>query len=288
MKPESSPPHTNDSPEKGNNIKKALYRALGGVALAAAVTASLKSGDARAASAQSPQATIEIANDNSIPKPTITFENTNNFPAGTIIYSENGDVISVPTTPTIIINDNENIEENSPAKDTPVVVTFPAPDAAPAPNINTTPVEINFPAETEEAQISTSPTPSVPEDTPVISNDALTIPSGNWDGLPLDSKTGRKEGPSGPETFYDLHMREVVDRMRAMGNTDEYWIREDGAKMLGPYIIVAADLNVHPRGSIVQTSLGPGIVCDTGDFAKTEHTLLDLATNWKHHETEPK
>lgn len=41
--------------------------------------------------------------------------------------------------------------------------------------------------------------------------------------------------------------------MRGMGNNDEYWVRMDGAKMLGDYIMVAADLNKHPRGSIVET-----------------------------------
>lgn len=54
----------------------------------------------------------------------------------------------------------------------------------------------------------------------------------------------------------------------------------DGAKMLGDYIMVAADLNKHPRGSIVETSLGQGIVCDTGSFTYTSDTQLDIATNW--------
>ena len=63
-------------------------------------------------------------------------------------------------------------------------------------------------------------------------------------------------------------------------NNDNYWVREDGAKMLGDYVIVAADLNKYPRGSIVDTSLGQGIVCDTGSFTQNSDTQLDIATDW--------
>ena len=87
-------------------------------------------------------------------------------------------------------------------------------------------------------------------------------------------------GPSGKETYYNLDMSGVISTMRGMGNNDEYWIRMDGAKMLGDYIMVAADLNKHPRGSIVETSLGQGIVCDTGSFTYTSDTQLDIATSW--------
>ena len=44
--------------------------------------------------------------------------------------------------------------------------------------------------------------------------------------------------------------------------------------------MVAANLNVHPRGSIVETSLGLGIVCDTGGFASGNATQLDIAVSW--------
>lgn len=87
-------------------------------------------------------------------------------------------------------------------------------------------------------------------------------------------------GPSGKETYYNLDMSGVISVMRGMGNNDEYWVRMDGAKMLGDYIMVAADLNKYPRGSIVETSLGQGIVCDTGSFTYTSDTQLDIATNW--------
>ena len=91
-------------------------------------------------------------------------------------------------------------------------------------------------------------------------------------------------GPSGKETYYNLNMSGVVAIMRNMGYSEEeypYWIREDGCKMLGNYIIVAANLNVYPRGSLVPTSLGTGIVCDTGGFVSNgSGVALDIATAW--------
>lgn len=101
-----------------------------------------------------------------------------------------------------------------------------------------------------------------------------------WSGSVLNRTAGTVEGPSGKETYYNLDMKGVVAIMRSMGNNDPYWVRSDGVKMLGQYVMVAADLNVRPRGSLVQTSQGIGIVCDTGTFALTNHTQLDIAVNW--------
>ena len=96
----------------------------------------------------------------------------------------------------------------------------------------------------------------------------------------LTASGGVYYGPNGKETYYNLNMSGVVDIMRGMGNNDNYWVREDGVKMLGDYVIVAADLNKYPRGSIVDTSLGQGIVCDTGSFTQNSDTQLDIATDW--------
>ena len=96
----------------------------------------------------------------------------------------------------------------------------------------------------------------------------------------LTASGGVYYGPNGKETYYNLNMSGVIDIMRGMGNNDNYWVREDGAKMLGDYVIVAADLNKYPRGSIVDTSLGQGIVCDTGSFTQNSDTQLDIATDW--------
>ena len=101
-----------------------------------------------------------------------------------------------------------------------------------------------------------------------------------WKGPVLTPRRGVNYGPSGKETYYNLNMNGVVRIMRNMGNTDEYWVRDDGCKMLGDYIMVAANLNLRPRGSIVETSLGDAIVCDTGGFAKRNPTQIDVATTW--------
>ncbi len=104
--------------------------------------------------------------------------------------------------------------------------------------------------------------------------------SSTWDGPVLTKNAGVVMGPSGKETYYNLNMSGIIDIMRSMGNTDEYWIREDGCKMLGDYIMCAANLSVHPRGTLVESSLGTCIVCDTGGFAAANPYQLDIAVNW--------
>ena len=101
-----------------------------------------------------------------------------------------------------------------------------------------------------------------------------------WKGPVLSKGRGVNYGRSGKETYYNLNMSTVVSIMRSMGYTGEYWVREDGCKMLGEYIMVAANLNPRPRGSIVETSLGDAIVCDTGGFAKRNPTQIDIAVTW--------
>lgn len=105
--------------------------------------------------------------------------------------------------------------------------------------------------------------------------------TGTWTGAKLTREAGRIVGPSGgEETYYNMDMSGVVKIMRGMGNNDNYWVRDDGVKMLGDYVMVAANLSVHPRGSKVETSLGTGIVCDTGGFAASHPKNIDIATNW--------
>ena len=104
-----------------------------------------------------------------------------------------------------------------------------------------------------------------------------------WRGAILTAQAGTIQGPPGKETYYNLPMQGVVNRMRRLGYDAvnwPYWIRSDGCKMLGDKIMVAANLNVHPRGSVVETSLGSGLVCDTGGFARNNPYQLDLAVNW--------
>ena len=102
-----------------------------------------------------------------------------------------------------------------------------------------------------------------------------------WNGQVLTPKLGIVEGPSGKESYYNLNMNGVLRIMRSIGNNDEYWLREDGVKMLGKYVMVAANLETRPRGSLIKTTLGMAIVCDTGDFVKKDPTQLDIAVGWK-------
>lgn len=111
-------------------------------------------------------------------------------------------------------------------------------------------------------------------------DDVKGYTASDWDGPVLTAFAGTVTGPSGKETYYNLNMSGVVSIMRGLGNNDEYWVRDDGVKMLGDYVMVAANLDVHPRGSLVETSLGMGIVCDTGSFASGNPNQLDIAVNW--------
>ena len=65
----------------------------------------------------------------------------------------------------------------------------------------------------------------------------------SWNGSVLSKRSGVNYGPSGKETYYNLNMNGVVNIMRSMGNYDEYWVRNDGCKMLGNYIMVANFMN---------------------------------------------
>lgn len=99
----------------------------------------------------------------------------------------------------------------------------------------------------------------------------------------LSPRTGVCYGPSGKETFYNLPMDRVVQTMRNKGYTEDdypYIEREDGVKCLGDYVIVAASLEKYKRGQIIETSLGQGIVCDTGEFALNDIDQIDIAVTW--------
>lgn len=111
----------------------------------------------------------------------------------------------------------------------------------------------------------------------------LAVVETSYSGSKLTRSRGSIQGPSGKETYYNLNMSGVVSIMRRMGFSESeypYNVRTDGVKCLGPYVMVAAHLGKRPRGSKVQTSLGTGIVCDTGGFAANNPTQIDIATLW--------
>lgn len=126
---------------------------------------------------------------------------------------------------------------------------------------------------------------------PLIAEDTYTVDVqddnekniSTYTGPHLTAIKGTIQGPNGKETWYNLSMDRIIQTMRRKGYTEDeypYTIREDGAKMLGDYVMIAADLNKYKRGDIVETSLGTGIVCDTGDFTETSDVEIDIATNW--------
>lgn len=82
------------------------------------------------------------------------------------------------------------------------------------------------------------------------------------------------------ETYYNLPMEGVIAQARNFGIEGEYWVRDDGVKMYGDYVIVAANRDIHPMGSLVETSLGTGISLDTGGFAAGNPYQVDVATSW--------
>ena len=74
------------------------------------------------------------------------------------------------------------------------------------------------------------------------------------------------------ETYYNLDMSGVIKNARSMGIQGEYWVRSDGVKMYGEYVIVAAQLS---KGTIISTSLGTGIVLDYCPAG-----TIDIAVCW--------
>lgn len=83
------------------------------------------------------------------------------------------------------------------------------------------------------------------------------------------------------ETYYDLAMGGVT----GLCGGGAYTVRGDGVKVdKDGYILVAANLSLYPRCSVVETSLGFGKVYDTGDFAGTYPHGFDLATDWSNYD----
>ena len=116
----------------------------------------------------------------------------------------------------------------------------------------------------------------IEEEIEELETEVYIVPNGQM----LTASLGRVQGPTNEETYYNLPMEKVIEKMRTRGYSEQdypFYIREDGVKMLGDFVIVAALLDKHPRGTVVSTSLGQGIVCDTGIF---EEDIYDIATDW--------
>lgn len=126
----------------------------------------------------------------------------------------------------------------------------------------------------EESELTESTEPEDDDET------EETLPELTWKGDILTKRKGTVQGPNGKETWYNLDMTGVVNIMHKLGYDYEYWVREDGVKMFGPYIMCACNLEERPRGSVIQTSLGWAMVCDTGTYGQYDRTWTDIAVTW--------
>ena len=101
-----------------------------------------------------------------------------------------------------------------------------------------------------------------------------------WQGPALTKSRGVNYGPSGKECYYTLDMTNVIRNLQRNGFWFEYWVRADGVKMYGPFVLCAVNFELHPLGTLVETSVGIGIAADTGGFAVNDPTMVDIATAW--------
>lgn len=113
-------------------------------------------------------------------------------------------------------------------------------------------------------------------------NKETSIAVPDYQGGVLTPTIGTIIGPSGKETYYNLDMSGVVANSHREGIEGDYWVREDGVKMIGDNILAACDISgaVHNRYDLVSTSLGTAICADTGTFALSDPTQIDIATAW--------
>ena len=113
---------------------------------------------------------------------------------------------------------------------------------------------------------------------PKVSQNPLTVSMGRnrYTSTNLSGATIERQ-----ETYYDLPMSIVM----SFCGKSSYTVRDDGAKVdEDGYVLVAANLSRYPRCSVVETSLGPGKVYDTGGFAASNPEQFDLATDWSNHD----
>ena len=152
----------------------------------------------------------------------------------------------------------------------------PTPSASPTPTVTPTPT----------SKPTATPTPICLMSNQEYYNECvargLVTPANDYDDR-ITKERGGYMGPSGRETYYNLNMSLCVAYMRDLGYDEieyPYWIRDDGAKMLGNYVMCAANWSIRPKGTIIPTSLGDAIVVDTGDFVLEYPNGVDLAVDW--------
>lgn len=124
-----------------------------------------------------------------------------------------------------------------------------------------------------EGTVGYIPNENVTNKEPVLENE-------NYTGLVLNEYYGTVFGPTGKETYYNLSMDKVIFFMKELGYDYNYWVRPDGVKMYGDYIMIAANTYIYKKGTLLETSLGIGIVCDHCVASETNTNLIDIAVTW--------
>lgn len=166
-------------------------------------------------------------------------------------------------------------------------------------------VEIAEPADFAPTDVEEPEDPEIPDLLPDY--DPLAVTNPDYDGLMLTPSQGRKKnGPQAEETWYDLDMGYVTERMETeYGIPIETWVDQDtGLKMCRKvgeeeaYIMVAADVHnvwsgvdrnpdaTYSMGDIVLTSWGPAMVVDyCGEAVQYREqgkpNRFDIAVAWE-------
>ena len=104
---------------------------------------------------------------------------------------------------------------------------------------------------------------------------------------PIQAKLNKRDGVNyykgNKETYYNLDMSKIYARAdKNFGSHHKKWIREDGVKCYGPYVVLAVNYKKYPYGTCdIPTSLGLGIALDTGAFATDDNLdQIDIAVDW--------
>lgn len=144
--------------------------------------------------------------------------------------------------------------------------------------------------ESVDESVDETPTKETPSETPVNASQSpeeVTVEEILTEDIEtpysvLNKRMGVNYFNGHKETYYNLRMTGVIRLLDDMGIPHgEYWIRDDGAKMLGEYIMLATDTNRIPKGTIWETSLGTGMIVDHCSGSESYPGVwIDVAVNW--------
>lgn len=144
--------------------------------------------------------------------------------------------------------------------------------------------------ESVDESVDETPTEETPSETPVNASQSpeeVTVEEILTEDIEtpysvLNKRMGVNYFNGQKETYYNLRMTGVIRLLDDMGIPHgEYWVRDDGAKMLGDYIMLATDTNRIPKGTIWETSLGTGMIVDHCSGSESYPGVwIDVAVNW--------